>query len=53
MMEISPSRSRAFCAKGQQELFFPLRVEGLGHAGLMTIRSKPFKVENLLWQIVI
>lgn len=46
-MEICPSRSHAFCAKGQHELYPSLRREHLGHADLMTVRSKPFKVENV------
>lgn len=50
MVEEIPAIPHAFCAKGQQELFFTLRREHLGHADLMTIRSKPFKVENLPWQ---
>lgn len=48
-MELSLSSSHVFCAIGQQELF-PLRREHHGHADLMTVRSKPSKVENLLWQ---
>lgn len=49
VMEISLRSSHVFCAMGQQDLF-PLRREHHGHADLMTVKSKTFKAENLLWQ---
>lgn len=50
-MEMSSSKTDAFHAKGQQDQQGPLGREHLGCADLMTIRSKPFKIETLLWQI--
>lgn len=39
-----------FVLRGSKS-FFPLGREHFGCADLMTIRSKPFKSEILLWQI--